>query len=209
MVLIKICGLTNPQDYWLIVASGAHFSGFIFYDKSPRAISPQVAAQIIKQGPKGFHRKVGVFVNEQAERIQEIFYQTGLDIVQLHGDESPQYCRDLNLPIWKTISVKDESSIQRINEYPCDTFLLDTYSSSQYGGTGKRFNPELIKKALKTGKKIIVAGGVSIGNVREIINLSPYAIDISSSLEEKPGQKSKTKTKKFFKIIEQKDNTHA
>jgi len=200
MVKVKICGLTNREDYQLAQSLGADYTGFIFYEKSPRFIDKYAAGEIIGDG-KGTHSKVGVFVNEKIKTIQEIYEWVGLDIVQLHGDESPQYCQSLGLPFWKVIRVKDASSLLKMEDYPCSFFLLDTFFSSQYGGTGRCFDMEIAREAIKSGKKIIVAGGIGINNIDKIIELKPFAVDVCSSIEDYPGKKSIKKMESFFERI--------
>jgi tryptophan synthase beta chain len=203
---IKVCGITNAEDYRDAVTLGADYAGFIFYPESPRYISPGRAVELIRQAPAAAHEKVGVFVNESIERVRDIYFQVGLDIVQLHGDESPEYVEQLDLPCWKAIRVKDRTSLEAITQYNCDTFLLDGFKKDMYGGTGISFDPELAVEALKTGKRIIVAGGISAENIGALLGLDCtfYAIDVNSSLEEKPGKKSVKKMENFFKTINQK-----
>jgi phosphoribosylanthranilate isomerase len=202
MIKVKICGLTNQEDYLLAHQLGADYCGFIFYEKSLRFIDKYSARNIVsKQNINSL--KVGVFVNERINTVREIFEFVDLDIIQLHGDENPSYCRSLNLPYWKVIRVKDVSSIQKMNLYNCTVFLLDTYNRGIFGGTGLTFNPEITGEAQKKNKKIIVAGGVSIKNLEKIFKYQPFAIDVCSSLEKYPGKKSKKKMQFFFKKINQ------
>jgi phosphoribosylanthranilate isomerase len=201
MVKIKICGITNSEDYNNAAGFNVDYAGFIFFKGSKRFIDPIMAYEIIKNNVAKNITKVGVFVNEEIERIREIYYSVGLDIIQLHGDESPNYCRKLELPFWKVIRVKDRNSIELTNDYGCDTFLLDTYSKNKFGGTGISFDLSIASDAIQTGKKIIIAGGISIQNIESILKLSPYAVDINSSVEMKPGKKDITKMKQIIEII--------
>jgi phosphoribosylanthranilate isomerase len=201
MVKIKICGITNREDYNLALANGADYTGFIFYEGSPRYVDPHRVKQIICSGRGGSHLKVGVFVNEEPHKVADIFHLTGLDLVQLHGDESPEYCSELGLPFWKVIRVRDQLSSEPFHEIPADTFLLDTYSETIKGGTGRSFDLQLAGEAMKTGKNIIIAGGVSISNIVEILSLSPYGVDVNSSLERIPGKKCAVKMRRFFDKI--------
>ena len=203
---IKICGITNLKDYNFIVNMEVDFIGFIFYKESPRYINKFKVANIIKNGMKNKVKKVGVFVNESIKTIQEIFYYTKLDIIQLHGDETKEYCSKLNLPYWKVFRIKDDVSLKKINNYNCETILLDTFSNKKYGGIGKSFPIEIAKKALTLDKKIIIAGGVSIKNIKTILKLNPYAIDINSSIEKKAGVKDAKKTFELINYIKKYKN---
>ena len=201
MVKIKICGITNLEDYNHAVTHGVDYTGFIFYTGSPRCIGREAVKKIIDSGKKGTHLKVGVFVNEEQQRVKEIFYRSCLDLVQLHGEESPEYCHELDLPYWKVIRVKDHFSLLHLDELPGETVVLDTYSNKTRGGTGQPFDLELAREVIARGKKIIIAGGVSIDNIDSILSLSPYAVDLSSSLESSPGKKSVDKINQFFNKI--------
>ena len=121
---VKVCGITNVEDYRVAVESSADFVGFIFYSKSPRAVSLARAVQLVNRAPAVDHLRVGVFVNEEIEVVRNTYNLADLDIVQLHGDESPEYIKHLNLPCWKVIRVKDEHSLDGIQDYPCQTILL-------------------------------------------------------------------------------------
>jgi tryptophan synthase beta chain len=201
--MIKVCGITNRDDYHEAVSLGADYIGFIFYVNSPRYISPVQTLELNKDAPRREHKRVGVFVNEAMEKVREIYHGIGLDIVQLHGDESPEYVRQLGLPCWKAVRVKDEQSLSVIKDYHCEAILLDTYQKDKYGGTGISFDPQLAVEALKYDKPIILSGGISTENIQRFIELEAdfHAFDISSSLEEFPGKKSKTKMTEFFKLV--------
>jgi len=195
-VKVKICGITNLEDALLCEKLGADALGFIFYDKSKRYIQPNSAADIIKM-LSPFTLKVGVFVNEIPENINAISILAGLNIVQLHGDETPKQIDEINLPTIKAFRVSDDFDFDILNDYKNCYFLLDTYSISEYGGTGNTFNWDLIPKDLKD--KIILSGGISSSNIQKIIKeVNPYAIDVSSSLEEFYGKKSQEKLIEFF-----------
>lgn len=208
MYTIKICGITRNHDYIQAVTRGAAYIGFIFYKASPRYISPFVAAQIPSFHHPTFalpsHQRVGVFVNESIQQVRRIFRIARLDIVQLHGDESPHYVQQLALPCWKAIRVQNLSSIQQIPAYPCDTILLDTYVKDQYGGTGQSFPIEISCAALTMGKHIIISGGISPQNIHHWLTLpySFYAFDINSGIEESPGQKSPAQLAALFSALQ-------
>jgi tryptophan synthase beta chain len=203
-VKIKICGVTNAEDYKDAVTLGADFIGFIFYPQSPRYITKQQAAEIISNLPPGNHKKIGVFVNEDIETIKDFYHSLNLDIVQLHGDEPPEFIDRLNLPCWKAIRVENENSLEIMKNYNCDTFLLDTFSKDKYGGTGTAFPIPLAQKALRLAeefdKKIIISGGISPENIDSILDLSPlpHAVDVNSSIEDSPGKKNRAKMELLF-----------
>jgi phosphoribosylanthranilate isomerase len=201
MTRIKVCGLRRPEDLRLANDLGVDFAGFIFYEKSPRHIDPCRAQQIGTRVESGGIKKVGVFVNEEIQKVRDIFACVGLDIVQLHGDETPDYCGRLGLPFWKAIRVKDERSLDLIETYDCGTFLLEPYSRDRYGGTGTSFSPEVAERAIKSGKRIIIAGGVSVYNVEQALALSPFAVDLNSSIEDRPGEKSSRKMREIVEKI--------
>lgn len=201
---IKICGLTNERDYRQAVELGADYTGFIFYDRSPRFIEPDKVKDIIRNGPKGSHQTVGVFVNKDIDEVKRIYSEVGLDIVQLHGDESPGYVSKLNLPCWKALRVKDRESLNDLKRYDCSVFLLDTFVKGQYGGTGVSFSPRLVEEAVEIGNQndfsVIAAGGIALNNAGSLLELPhpPYGIDVNSSLEDSPGKKNIDKIKAFF-----------
>jgi phosphoribosylanthranilate isomerase len=198
-VKVKICGITNLEDALLCERLGADVLGFIFYDKSKRYLTPKTANDIIKK-LSPFTLKVGVFVNEIPENINAISKLAGLNIVQLHGDETPKQTAEINIPIIKAFRVRDDFDFDILNDYKNCYFLFDTYSISEYGGTGKTFNWNIIPEHLKA--KIILSGGISSTNIQKIITeVNPYAIDVSSSVEEYPGKKSEIKLKEFFNIL--------
>lgn len=196
---IKICGITNLQDALLAINLGADALGFIFYKKSKRYIQTQKAAEIISQLPP-LLVKVGVFVNESSDQINSIAETMGLNTVQLHGDESPEFVGEINLPVIKSIRVRNSDDINIIKKYSNCTILLDKYDKEFYGGTGEKFNWDLIPENIRS--KIILAGGVSNENIEKIFHeIKPYAVDLSSSVEEFPGKKSKRKMNDFFSTV--------
>ena len=152
MVKIKICGITNLEDALLAAELGADALGFIFYAKSPRQVAPETARAIIAQLPP-FVASVGVFVDEAAAVVQELAAKVGLDWVQLHGQESPEYCRNLGRKVIKGFRIQDEDSLRRLADYQgaAQALLLDTYKKGQVGGTGEIFDWHLARKAKKYG----------------------------------------------------------
>lgn len=193
---VKVCGITNIDDAKVCVDCGTDALGFIFYEKSKRNIEPGKAKKIIDTLPF-FVFKVGVFVNEDAEKVNQIAKELKLNAVQLHGEEDLDYCKKINYPVIKAIRV-DEKVNQNLEKYSNYTILLDSKDEKEYGGTGQKFNWDLIPESLRN--KIILAGGVSEENIAEIHNIiSPQAVDLSSSLEKEPGIKDHEKVKSFFR----------
>ena len=190
-VAVKICGITNHDDASIAVGLGASALGFIFA-RSTRQITPQKARDIISAVPP-FVKTVGVFVNEGHAAIRELKHHCGLDLVQLHGDESPDFCHELMPYTIKALRIKDESSLHSIQAYrgKVRALLLDTYSKDKAGGTGKTFDWKLALKIKKFGMPIILSGGLGPTNIVGAINtVRPYAVDVNSGVEEHPGKKS-------------------
>jgi phosphoribosylanthranilate isomerase len=202
MIRIKICGITNLEDALLAVELGADALGFIFYPKSPRKVAPETAREIIAQLPP-FVAAVGVFVDEAAGVVRELAAQVRLDWVQLHGQESPDYCRGLGRRVIKGFRIKDESSLEELEPYQgaVQAFLLDTYKKGQVGGTGVSFDWQLAQEAKPYGR-IILAGGLTPENVAQAIAMAqPQAVDAASGTEAAPGRKDPAKLRAFFKVV--------
>ena len=201
-VAVKICGITDYEDASIAVELGAGALGFIFAD-SPRQITPQKARDIIRAMPP-FVKTVGVFVDEGPAAIKEIIHYCGLDLVQHHGDESPDLCCELMPYTIKALRIKDESSLRtsRIYHGKVRALLLDTYSKDKAGGTGKTFNWQLAIKIKKLGIPIILAGGLGPANIDGAVStVRPYAVDVNSGVEERPGKKSHTLMKDLMEKV--------
>ena len=199
-VKVKICGMTNLKDVKVAVDGGVDAVGFIFYKKSPRSVTMQAVRKIVLELPP-FVDSVGVFVNETAEQINKIADRCNLDRVQLHGNESPTFCKKIRRRVIKAIRVKDIQSLKKLSDYPVSSFLLDTFSEDQYGGTGKVFDWNLVFPAKKYGP-IILAGGLTPNNVRQAIQrIQPYGVDVCSGVESHPGIKDHKKMQIFLKNV--------
>ena len=199
MIQTKVCGITNISDALFSIKCGASAIGFVFYKKSERYISYNDAFDVIKYLPSGT-AKIGVYVNEDAKMVNDSSKKLNLDYVQLHGDESATFCKDINFPIIKAFRIKDDSFKSQVLKYNVSVFLFDTFTKKDYGGTGKIFNWELIKQGFQ--RPFIHSGGLNINNVLDAINVTnPDAIDISSGLEDYPGKKDHEKIFEFFKLI--------
>ncbi|MDU0457677.1 MAG: phosphoribosylanthranilate isomerase [Geobacteraceae bacterium] len=200
MIKIKICGITNIEDALAAVEAGADALGFVFYNKSPRNISPDQAAGLIRRLPP-FVQTVGLFVNEELAAVNGIADRCGLDIVQLHGDEAPEYCSGVRRRLIKAFRVKDETCLDLINNYDVAACLLDAWSPTAYGGTGKTFNWE-IAAAAAASKRIILAGGLTPENVAAAVKtVRPYAVDVSSGVESAPGIKDREKMRSLVRNV--------
>jgi len=198
MTWIKICGITNIKDAKEVTKLGADALGFIFYEKSPRKITKEKAREIIGSLPKGIV-KVGLFVDELEERVNEITSYCNFDILQFHGDETPDYCKKFPQKIIKAFRIRDKESLVDIPKYEVDYYLLDAYSEELPGGTGRTFNWDLAKEAKKFGRPIILSGGLNPENIIEAIEkVSPFGVDVSSGVELYPGKKDHKKLEEFI-----------
>jgi len=195
---IKICGITNLDDARLAVDLGADMLGFIFYAKSQRSITREAAAAICQTLPASVGR-VGVFVNEAEPVIREILAACKLTAIQFHGDEPAKFCRRFPVLKIKAIRVRNADSLRMAAEYDVDALLLDTYTDTQHGGTGKTFDWSLAVQAKSLGRPIILSGGLTPDNVREAIRVvQPFAVDVASGVEREPGKKDPEKLRRFI-----------
>lgn len=198
MVKVKICGITNLEDAEAAVDFGADALGFVFFKKSPRSVPPETAAAIIRTLPS-FVTSVGVFVNESREDVEAVAFSTGVDVVQLHGEETPEMCA-LSRRVVKAIRVKSLNSLAPLEEFRnvVSAFLLDTYAPDALGGTGRTFNWDVALEAKQFGR-VILAGGLTPENVAAAVGrVAPYAVDVSSGVELRKGKKDHEKMKGFI-----------
>ena len=201
---IKICGITNAEDAAAAVAAGADAIGFVFYKKSPRAVTPAIAKQIIATLPP-FVTPVGVFVNEEVKVVRDLMDSCGLAVAQLHGDETAAYCVELARPILKVIRVKDRSSFLALAEFQGRAgvrgFLLDSFSDEAYGGTGRTTDWSVAAEAAQAAM-VVLAGGLTPDNVGEAVRfVHPYGVDVSSGVEAQPGKKDPRKMQAFVQAV--------
>ena len=198
MIRVKICGITNLADAQAAVAAGADALGFVFYPKSPRYVDPETVRQIISHIPP-FVTMVGLFVNEQHDLVETIVEQSGVDRIQLHGDELPNACSGFSRPVIKAIRVKDDESLHLAEQYQVASFILDAWSPNHYGGTGERFDWTLAEKFCQD-HHVILAGGLTPEVVAEAVKSLPlYGVDVSSGVEDAPGIKNHDKMNLFVK----------
>lgn len=187
----KICGLTNPEDALAAVESGAGALGFNFYRPSPRYIDPTTLAEWIGTLPPHVW-KVGVFVNETPARVEQIAKLLALDVVQLHGDESPE-ALPKGTRLWKAAHVDASFTFSKVDHYPAEAILLD----GPYGGSGRTFD---WAQAAGCSRKVILAGGLDADNVRLAIEcVRPWGVDACSRLESAPGKKDRKRMAQFLK----------
>jgi phosphoribosylanthranilate isomerase len=205
MIPTKICGITNLNDANVAVENGASAIGFIFYEKSPRTISINNAKSISKHLPKTIAR-VGVFVNHKKDFIRLAISEVPLDMIQLHGDETPDFCNQFDVAILKALRIKNEASLSVMDQYDVAVFLLDTFSNDQYGGTGETFDWSVLNRKYKT--PIILSGGLNSENILDAIDaVNPSAVDVNSGVESSPGKKDYNKLKSLFKNLNKTQST--
>jgi phosphoribosylanthranilate isomerase len=202
---VKICGITNKEDALCVAKCGAAALGFIFYPPSPRYIKPEDARNIISALPNEIV-KVGVFVNEKNEEIKRVMEYCALDMIQLHGDESPEYCRDFpSAQVIKAVELKNEADFVYAKSYHVGAILVDSRHAGLYGGTGKKANWDLACR-IKEKKPLILSGGINKDNVSQALKeVAPHALDINSGVESEPGRKDHAKLAQIFEIIRQAD----
>ena len=205
MTRIKICGITNIDDALMSIDVGADALGFNFVPDTPRYFKDiKAAAKIIEQLPP-FITTVGLFVNADSALIQSIADECHLDMLQLHGDESPQFCQGFNRRVVKAVRVKDESSFSLMSDYRVSGYLLDTYVKGKMGGTGVAFDWRFAVKAKQYGQ-IILAGGLNPNNVGAAVQqVRPYGVDVSSGVEASPGRKDPDKVGAFIRNVKEVD----
>ena len=198
-LFVKICGITSLADAECAIEAGADALGFIFFRKSPRCIQPDAAVTIAAKIPQSV-LKVGVFVDEDLDMMQDIARQCGLDRLQLHGNESIETCAALRTPVIKAFRIQDQSSLIPLRNYKVAAFLLDSYVAGQLGGTGAKFNWDLAIHAKTFGTPIILAGGLTPENVADAVaKVHPYGVDVSSGVESAPGKKDHAKVREFVR----------
>jgi len=203
MTQIKICGITNLEDALCTAACGADAIGFIFHMASPRYITPERAREIIAALP-GDIVKVGVFVNREAEEVAQTVESCGLDMIQLHGDESPEYCRRFPPErVIKAVFPQTPEELRAFDAYDVRAFLADFREDGRYGGTGKRADWGLAARLGKT-HSLILAGGLCIENIGEALaTVAPGAVDINSGCERTPGIKDHDRLQRIVGMIRQ------
>lgn len=200
MIKVKVCGITNYEDAINAVNLGADYLGFNFYERSPRYITKIKAKKIIEK-LSNKAKKVGIFVNEDINRIKEIVNYCNIGIVQLSGDEDKNFIinfkKILNKKIIKAFRIKNRNDIKNIRDYKTDYTMLDSFKKGFYGGTGAKFDWNIAKYIDK--ERLFLSGGLNALNVKAAINkIKPYAVDVCSSIESSPGKKDFEKMREFI-----------
>lgn len=198
---VKICGITRVEDAQAAVAHGCDAIGLVFYAPSPRYVMPEIARAIAAQLPP-FVQAVGLFVDAEPEYVRAVLAEVRLDLLQFHGDEAPEYCRQFGVPYMKAVRVRPETNLLQYAAAYADAkaLLLDTYVSGTPGGTGQTFDWSLIPADLP--KPVVLAGGLDAGNVAEAIRQArPYAVDVSGGVEREKGIKDADKIAAFMRGV--------
>jgi phosphoribosylanthranilate isomerase len=203
---IKMCGVTTPEDGRDAAMLGADAIGLNFFEGSPRWVTPERASRIIESLPP-FVAAIGVFVNyADPQALEDFAVSIRLDAVQLHGDETPDYCSMINrVQVIKAIHMNETFQVNSLQNYPVSAFLLDAYSPTEFGGTGRVFNWSQAAGADAFGH-IILAGGLNPDNVPAAIEeLHPFAVDVSSGIEAEPGKKDYASMRRFVEAVQRAD----
>lgn len=198
---VKICGITRSEDALAAARLGADAIGLVFYAESPRVVDAKQAIEICASLPP-FVSRVGLFVNEDADEVRDIMAQVPLDLLQFHGEEEAEYCRQFNRPYIKALRMHEQQDLHDAAAVYNDAaaLLLDAYVAEQLGGTGQTFDWERIPADLS--KPVVLAGGLTPDNVAEAIaSVYPYAVDVSSGVEQDPGMKDLEKMATFIKEV--------
>ncbi len=195
---IKICGLKREEDIEYANKLQPDYVGFVFA-KSKRQVDMYQAKELIENLDKNI-KKVGVFLNHSYEEIKQITVFCNLDIIQLHGDENPDFCNQFGQKVWKAFRIKEKSSLNELEKYDVDGYLLDTYIIGDYGGTGESFNWNIVTN-LSKDRFIILAGGLTADNIKKaIMTTNPQVVDVSSGVETE-GVKSYFKMKELIENV--------
>jgi phosphoribosylanthranilate isomerase len=205
MTLIKVCGITLPDDAARVATAGADFIGLNFWPKSKRHLELDRAPMLASIARStGTPKLVGVFVNAELEAIQAVTTRIDLDIIQLHGDESPDFVKRISLavfrPVWKAIAVGSAKDLDKLDAWPADAILLDAPTRGR-GGAGARFDWNLARQARERYPRInfVLAGGLDPTNVAAAIQtVTPWAVDVASGVEAAPGIKDPDKLARFI-----------
>jgi len=200
-VKVKICGITSVRDAEEAVEAGADALGLMFYPGSPRHITEEMAQTIERRLPP-FIIRVGVFADATPEDVFSAMHKCGLNLLQFHGRETPEFCRQFGMMTMKAFRIRDAESLREIPRYETDAYLLDSYVAGKAGGTGEVFNWELAVEAARFGKPIFLAGGLTPENVAEAVRtVHPFAVDVSSGVEQSPGIKDPKKMRDFIAAV--------
>ena len=198
---VKICGITGVADGLAAAEAGADMIRLMFYEDSPRHVTVAQAAEISRALPP-FVLRVGVFVNPDESLVTRAIAECGLSLLQFHGEEDSAFCTQFGLMSMKAVRVREAESLQTLENYHTDAFLLDAYSQAGLGGTGEKFNWDLAVSAQKFAKPIFLAGGLTPENVADAVRqVRPFAVDVSSGVESVPGKKDEAKVRAFIQAV--------
>lgn len=198
---VKICGLTNVTDALMVANAGADAVGLVFYAPSPRHVEIEQACSIAKALP-AFVTKTALFVNPDASYVKAVLEQVQIDLLQFHGDETPEFCQQFGLPYMKAIRMQATTDLTQLAEQYASScgILLDAYKPGVPGGTGEQFNWDWVPKTLS--KPIILAGGLTAENIHQAIQITqPWAVDVSGGVEASKGLKSPEKVTLFMQQV--------
>ncbi len=197
---LKVCGITRVEDALAASRLGVDALGFVFYEKSPRYISPGRAAAIIRQIPP-FVSAVGLFVNPSQAEIDAVLTQCPLGVIQLHGDETPEFCQAQARRVVKAVAIRTAEDVARVTQFPCPVLLDAKAPPGVYGGTGRCFDWSLLE-GLRHRYPLILAGGLNADNIVQALQIRPwFAVDVSSGVELSPGIKDEEKIKALVKLV--------
>lgn len=202
---IKICGITRAIDLAVALGAGVDAIGFVFYPPSPRALSPEVAADLVRRVPP-FVTRVGLFVNAEPASVRETLAAVPIDLLQFHGEEDARYCEQFGLPYLKAARVRPELDLLEFaRAYPsAQGLLLDAWVEA-YGGVGQSFDWSLIPQNLPL--PVVLSGGLHAGNVAEaVVKIHPWAVDVSSGVEVAKGLKDADKIAAFVAAVRTADS---
>jgi phosphoribosylanthranilate isomerase len=205
MVLVKVCGITNLDDALAAADAGADALGFNFYARSPRYITPEAARRVVDRLRVDYPNllNVGVFVNEALDELEEIAQIAGVSALQLHGHETPEYCKALRgHHLIKVFSASDRFTPRTVLDYDVQAIMLDAADKEAFGGSGKLSNWAVARETRELVPKLFLAGGLSPENVADAINqVNPFAVDACSRLESGPGRKDQTRVRAFVAAV--------
>jgi phosphoribosylanthranilate isomerase len=200
-VKVKICGITTVADAEAVVQAGADAVGLMLYSGSPRHVSIDAAQEIARSLPPHVLR-VGVFVDPEPTEVFAAIHQCDLNLLQFHGNESPKFCQQFGVMTMKAFRVQNAESLEALESFSTDAFLLDSYVAGKAGGTGETFNWSLAVAAKQFGRPIFLAGGLTPNNVADAIRaVQPFGVDVSSGVEFSPGKKDPEKIRAFIAAV--------
>ncbi len=202
MIFVKICGITRLEDAIAAADLGARALGFNFYKKSKRYIQPEKAVEIIEHLP-GHILKVGLFVNSPEDEIENINSRLDLDLLQFHGDETPEFCKKWGDKVIRAFRIESENQLEEIKKYSfARMIIIDAAIAGQFGGTGELSDWDLSLKAKKYGIPLLLAGGLTPANVSEAIQkVKPFGVDVAGGVESSPGIKEREKVRAFMHSV--------